>query len=145
MNKVVKIILIGAVVVNGCAGAYLAMNPDRIPKKETVATVKKEVPPKREYYSLSSKVLHQYYETWASKYGTGVPEIDESFMYFENYSKDGLQVTKNIYSLGGNTKIKHKYTMTFRQKTGEVVFLMIDGKVIMSDDKKKAEAQNDYK
>lgn len=96
------------------------------------------------YRTMSSRALNSYYEGVAKKAGVGIPDVDESVMYFEEYdTKKGLQVTKNVFKLAGNENIQHKYTMTWRQKTGELIQLVIDGNVVFHDEKGKLAADND--
>lgn len=98
------------------------------------------------YRTMSSRALTSYYQTLSQKAGVGVPDIDESAVYFEEYDTEkGLKVTKNTFTLAGNDKIQHKYTMTWRQKTGELIQLIVDGKVVFNDDKMRIEATKDNK
>ena len=51
----------------------------------------------------------------------------------EEYHKDGIVITKNSYYLAGNENITHKFTMEFKEGDTQLIFLMIDGKVLLSN------------
>lgn len=112
-------------------------------KTETVS-VQKNKQAKINYRTQSSRVLAKYYDVLAKKAGMGVPDIDESIMNFEERDiASGLRMTKNTFTLAGNDKITHNYTMMFRKKTGEITRIQIDGKQVFYNEALQTQAMED--
>lgn len=108
------------------------------PKKDAQSTPPAEVKqeekaPEIDYRTLSNRYLEAAYTDMAAKAGTGVPDIDTFITHYEEYHKDGIVITKNSYYLAGNENITHKFTMEFKEGDTQLIFLMIDGKVLLSN------------
>lgn len=115
----------------------LPMPPAEEPKEKQEAP-KEEKAPEINYRSLSNQYLEVIYADIGNKAGIGVPDIDTFATHYEEYHKDGIVIVKNSYYLGGNENITHKFTMEFNEGDTQLIFLMIDGKVLLATSKKIA-------
>ena len=96
------------------------------------------------YPVMSAMVLNKHYEQVAKKLGTGTPKVDVDYSTVKSYeSNKGCQVTKGNFYLAGNKNVTHSFGITFRQKTGAVLTLIVDGKQLYNDEKGRAEASKD--
>lgn len=147
MNAIIKYLGITACVVGIGGGVYTEMTkPKNAPAPVKSPAVVTNKAPEREYQKMSWRVIEAYYKQLAGKLGTGVPKVDFEYTTFKSYeSAKGCQVTKGTYFLGGNENIKHSYGITWRQKTGDILTLIIDGKQVYNDEKGKLQAVEDYK
>lgn len=119
------------------------------PKTETaVKEPKKEEPEKvsnRNYFAMSENALKSYYKALAEQAGTGVPNVDARLMTYKDWqSTEGMQISQGTFYLAGNENIEHSYTMTWRQKTGQLIKLIINGKKIFYDEEAAFAAMDDY-
>lgn len=114
------------------------------PKTET--TVKEpEKAPNRNYFAMSENALKSYYKALAEQAGTGVPNVDARLMTYKDWqSAEGMQVSQGTFYLAGNENIEHSYSMTWRQKTGQLIKLIINGKKIFYDEETAWAAMDDY-
>ena len=107
--------------------------PDAEAPKEKQEAPKEEKAPEIDYRTLSNRYLEAVYNDIANQAGIGVPDIDTFITHYEEYHKDGIVITKNSYYLAGNENITHKFTMEFKEGDTQLIFLMIDGKVLLSN------------
>lgn len=108
----------------------LPMPQAEAPKEEKKQEAKA---PEIDYRTLSNKYLEAVYTDIANQAGIGVPDIDTFITHYEEYHKEGIVITKNSYYLAGNENITHKFTMEFKEGDTQLIFLMIDGKVLLSN------------
>lgn len=113
---------------------------------KTEITVKElEKVPNRNYFAMSENALKSYYKALAEQAGTGIPNVDARLMTYKDWqSTEGMQISQGTFYLAGNENIEHSYTMTWRQKTGQLIKLIINGKKIFYDEEAAFAAMDDY-